>query len=543
MNICMIVHNNATRDGRVMREAHSLKAAGHAVTVIGIPEGSATEPLERLDDGVIVRRVNWHPRARQRLIISAIPRTLLFAAIFAAIGFATYRLLTWSFGTHGPIPRWRGEALAFIKPPIGFRPAATTLVGLAVVLAIVALCSLAVGAAVAAIGRKAKRNDAIRRKVILENKDERDPKFPAIRSKIPDWIPDWLLEIAVEPLDWFGARTGRFSMYRYRSEELAAAAIALRPDVVHCHDCVALPTGWLVKRQLQIPLIYDAHEIYEAVAARRFGATDYFARVHRKYLPRIDGFIAVNDSAATYYRHAYPAAPQAVVIRNATDEAPRGDYAGQLHRAAGLALTDRILLYQGGFTKHRGLDTLVRSAKLLSDDWFLVMMGWGPLTDELKKIAQRPQGEGPSEKVRFVPAVPPSELLTWTQGATVGIVPYEDKMLNHWIATPNKLWEYPNAGVPMIVQPFPEMRRIVETYGCGWLLPEEFTAGGIANLVASLSEEAIAKAREGCRKFVEKDNWALLYRPRLLELYERIGLQIMALRDQRNIASSVGGMS
>ncbi len=51
-------------------------------------------------------------------------------------------------------------------------------------------------------------------------------------------------------------------------------------------------------------------------------------------------------------------------------------------------------------------------------------------------------------KVRFIPPAPQKELKSWTQGATLGIIPYEGKMLNHWIATPNKLWEYPSAGVP-----------------------------------------------------------------------------------------------
>jgi glycosyltransferase involved in cell wall biosynthesis len=151
------------------------------------------------------------------------------------------------------------------------------------------------------------------------------------------------------------------------------------------------------------------------------------------------------------------------------------------------------------------------------------MMGWGPLAAQLKQM--REAGTVPT-KVHFVPAVPAAELLSWTQGAAAGIVPYEDRMLNHWIATPNKLWEYPSAGVPLIVQPFPEMRRVVETYGCGWVLPDAFSPEAIAGVVGSLTDEMLAEARAGCRRFIEADNWQVSYRPRLLALYETLALQI-----------------
>ncbi len=121
--------------------------------------------------------------------------------------------------------------------------------------------------------------------------------------------------------------------------------------------------------------------------------------------------------------------------------------------------------------------------------------------------------------MRFIPPAPQRELKSWTEGATVGIIPYEGKMLNHWIATPNKLWEYPSAGVPLVVQPFPEMRRVVTTYHCGWVLPETLTASAIADLVANLTEEQISQAKLGCMRFIEADNWTARYEKRLLDLY------------------------
>ncbi len=120
------------------------------------------------------------------------------------------------------------------------------------------------------------------------------------------------------------------------------------------------------------------------------------------------------------------------MIRNAIALTPTVPYDGCLHEAAGLPLSQKILLYQGGYSTERGLPTLVRSASMLPDGWTLIMMGWGPLAGQLKQIAAfasaragRDATDGEPAKVRFIPAVPARELKSWTQGATVGIIPYE----------------------------------------------------------------------------------------------------------------------
>ena len=39
------------------------------------------------------------------------------------------------------------------------------------------------------------------------------------------------------------------------------SGILIRPQVVHCHDTMALPSGWLLKAVTGCKLIYDAHEL------------------------------------------------------------------------------------------------------------------------------------------------------------------------------------------------------------------------------------------------------------------------------------------
>jgi glycosyltransferase involved in cell wall biosynthesis len=540
MNICMIVHNSVTRDGRVLREAGSLQDAGHSVTVLGLLDNELSSPVEYLDNGVRVFRIMWQANAYRDLIWSSILRVLPVLAMLALVIAGIVVGLKALFAPGGPVARtfgWLG-ATVMLTTRWSLLDAAFALTVLLLALGVAYLLWRALrsylGLFIKGAQFRTDEQDTIRRyaSALIKEGALDDSDFPSLKSLIPSWVPDFVLELVLEPLSWFGGGAGRFALLRYRSREMTGVAVRLAPDVIHCHDCLTLPTGYRVKQALGIPLVYDAHEIYEAAATRMAGVTDYYARIHAKFLRHVDGFIAVNDSAALYYRHAYPAAPKAVVIRNAIALTPTLPYDGRLHDAAGLPRSQRILLYQGGFSAERGLPILVRSASMLPDGWTLVMMGWGPLAGQLKQIAAssaRREGSGEDNpKVRFIPAAPARELKQWTQGASVGIIPYEGKMLNHWISTPNKLWEYPASGVPLIVQPFPEMRRVVTAYRCGWVLPDTLTASAIADVVSGLTDEMLDEAKTGCQRFVEADNWYARYEKRLLDLYASLPVKVGA---------------
>ena len=159
------------------------------------------------------------------------------------------------------------------------------------------------------------------------------------------------------------------------------------------------------------------------------------------------------------------------------------------------------------------------AAPRLPDNWVLVMMGWGRLEEELRRIAG--VLDAGADRIRFVGRAPQNELVCWTAGADLGVIPYANIGLNHWYCTPNKLWEYPAAGVPILVSPFPELTRIVEGEGIGALLDDPVTPQGIADAVAGMSDERLKRLREACSSFIARDNWSV-YADRLLDLYGRV---------------------
>src|SRR5262249_27506804 len=65
------------------------------------------------------------------------------------------------------------------------------------------------------------------------------------------------------------------------------------------------------------------------------------------------------------------------------------------------------------------------------------------------------------KKVFVIDAVPQNVLLDYTASADVGIIPYPPVDMNSRLCTPNKLFEYIVAGLPILANDLPELRRFV----------------------------------------------------------------------------------
>jgi len=100
----------------------------------------------------------------------------------------------------------------------------------------------------------------------------------------------------------------------------------------------------------------------------------------------------------------------------------------------------------------------------LPSTYRLVFLGYGRLRRALGVAADR---SGLGERITFVDAVSPDELPAWLPGADIGMIPYQAHGLNYTLSTPNKLFEYMHAGVPVVANALPEIRRFLEELGFG----------------------------------------------------------------------------
>lgn len=508
--VAAVVLNSVTRDARVIREAQTLRDAGHQVMLFGISGQCADFAF--LLDGVEVKLVCHADHTRSFAAASLLVSAALYVGIGLLILIAAVALLTSGGSIDLPDPT-RMQLGHFLALGLGL-----------------AVCAGVAGLAFRLKGRKGRLLTDLRSVYRYARKGYWTPPASngdASRIERPQstqpYKPRWT-DVAVNLLD----RDSRDWIFRIHGIQ-RALLFSINPfafDVIHCHDFTTLAVGIRLKQlNPKLKLVYDSHEYFSAVSHDNRARRRWVRYWEATYSSQVDACITVNDSIAELLVRSYPDLPRPVVVCNATP-APQTEPVndGRLHLAAGLPADTKILLFQGGLASGRGLLALTESVASLKPGWALVYMAWGPFEKQIRQKMSDLDGMLPltSARIRFVPPVSQSELAAWTAGATLGAILYEPVSANHVYCSPNKLWEYPRAGVPILCSDAPEMAKRVTEHGHGFLVPSGRLDGAmVAKVINELTDEQIAQARAACRRYIEADNWDI-YAARLRAVYESL---------------------
>jgi glycosyltransferase involved in cell wall biosynthesis len=293
------------------------------------------------------------------------------------------------------------------------------------------------------------------------------------------------------------------------------------PEALHAHDLNTLPVAAALARRLSVPLTYDAHELYPEISTLSEREAATWRWLERRLAGRADHVLTVCDSIAGELEQRYGVRQPTVLLNcpaasNGTRNAMADPTVAQATARAPANDGEPVILYQGGFAPHRGLETLVRSAHGL-ERGRIVLMGWGRLEEELHDLIA---AESLGGRVAIAAPVPPAEVVAHAAGAAVGVIPYEPVGLNNTYTTPNKLFDYMAAGLPVAASRLPELIRFVEQDGMGLT----FTPGDPAALAIALNEiladpERYGQMKERAREAARRYTWER-ESPKLLALYE-----------------------
>ncbi|HMD67397.1 MAG TPA: glycosyltransferase [Chitinivibrionales bacterium] len=186
----------------------------------------------------------------------------------------------------------------------------------------------------------------------------------------------------------------------------------------------------------------------------------------------------------------------------------RSEYAappdGRLRRRLCIGSDTPLVIYKGEIAENRGLLPLVRAMEPLSPLHF-ALVGAGGYREHLAAEAAR---LGLSARVHFVDPVKSDEFVYYLKDADLGQVIHETRGLNMTITLPSKLFDYVNAGIPVIASDGPEISRIVREFKLGWVVSPssvESIREALAGFLSAFPD--LAAYKKNCLAAAEKFCW------------------------------------
>lgn len=236
-----------------------------------------------------------------------------------------------------------------------------------------------------------------------------------------------------------------------------------KADIFLANDLDSLLANYLASKLKGKPLVYDSHEFFTEVPELldRPVKRAIWQRIERAILPKLKYAYTVSESIAAQYREKYGTPFR--VVRNL----PHHEELILVPHEKNLVTDHRkIILYQGALNIGRGLEYAIKAMQYL-DDARLLIAGDGDITMPLKQLAADLKL---ADRVRFLGKIPLEEMKYITAQADLGLSIEEDLGLNYRFALPNKLFDYIQQQVPVLVSNLPEMKKIVDDYQIGMIL-------------------------------------------------------------------------
>lgn len=232
--------------------------------------------------------------------------------------------------------------------------------------------------------------------------------------------------------------------------------------------------GWLRRK----PVVYDSHEYFTEVPelVGRPRIQSFWRWLEKHLVPGVAAACTVSSPIAEVYSRLY-GIPFAVVRNLPFLRKPEKEESVIPEVHPDLPL----IIYQGALNKGRGVEKAILAMDLLPEAQ-LAIAGSGDLEEELQLLVAGLH----LKNVRFTGKLPPEKLWNLTRQASLGISLEEDLGLSYRYALPNKLFDYIQARIPVVVSDLPEMGRIVKDYDIG-LIASSF----VPEVLATTFREAL----------------------------------------------------
>lgn len=251
-------------------------------------------------------------------------------------------------------------------------------------------------------------------------------------------------------------------------------------DIILANDLDTMPACYLAAVLRKKKLVFDSHELFSEVPElmNRRRVRKVWQMLENYYVKRVRLGFTVSNSIAQFYQNKYGVEME--VIRNVAAYRHRHEVVEKVRPNE-----VKVIIYQGVLNLGRGLELLIRSMVHLPGVQ-LWIIGTGDIDDKLKDLSAQ---MNITDRVEFKGRVSIYDLWKYTSQADVGVSLEEDLGLNYQFSLPNKLFDYIQARIPVVVSDLPEMSLVVSSYAIGRVLYQR-TPEALAVILHEMLEES-----------------------------------------------------
>ncbi|MBW8358793.1 MAG: glycosyltransferase [Weeksellaceae bacterium] len=280
-----------------------------------------------------------------------------------------------------------------------------------------------------------------------------------------------------------------------------------KQTVLLANDLDALLPNVLISKKLNIPLVFDSHEIFTEMPAIKGRWTQKVWKFLEQHLvPGTKYMMTESYSYAAWFKKEYGVDP--VVVRNI----PLA-----LKKKIDIPVNNpKVILYQGVINQSRGIPSAILAMKYL-DNAVLKIAGDGPKKAEYEALAEK---EHLQDKVMFLGRLHPTELRKVTRTADVGLSVEENGGVSYLYSLPNKVADCIQSRVPLVMINFPEMLKVYSQFKVGEIV-ENHDPRNLADKIRVV----ISNGREYYQVELEKAANELCWEkeePKILELFNKV---------------------
>ena len=236
-------------------------------------------------------------------------------------------------------------------------------------------------------------------------------------------------------------------------------------DIYYVHEYRLFPSAMLVRLLRGGGLVYDAHDLYDAVLPdakwhflERKLLLPLTSAMHRFAAGRAD--LVVTTSAGMASALQSTTAKPVRVVTNAHE--PRLDdttFPG-VREKLGIAQDETVFVVVGHHKIGQVLEPAIAALRRLSGRKHLVLVGRG--YDPYARM----EDEG-GLTIHCPGALVPTQIVPFLGGADLSLILYVDATLNYRVTLPNGLFQSISAGVPVLYPDLPELAGVARrVHGC-----------------------------------------------------------------------------